>query len=337
MEGRDYYDVYTSPRDRPISPGDSIIRGLSSFKGAENKVRAEVRAVIFKDGTSAGDTIWVNAILARRLRFYDRILSVDDLVSQLVGTGTSREAVVTKLRATEADVDRELPQDDLRIMDDLVFHGAISTFETNVDAPIDVVLKGYLKYWEKRALTLEYSSPSLSTIRTLPSTIPKPLADDTLPADFTAAHSALSSKAQALPGAPLSSCSVLGGEFADPHTPQDDCIYEENNTSEGFTNNLYTSFSNSDFSYYNASTGKATEIAWSWSPGQNDLDTARGECFSYWDCDRDYNLLYKQGSATGQGAASVLATTTVEQGQNSQPFYWEFDNYPEPTFSDCDA
>jgi hypothetical protein len=277
MEGRDYYDVYTSPRDRPISPGDSIIRGLSSFKGAENKVRAEVRAVIFKDGTSAGDTIWVNAILARRLRFYDRILSVDDLVSQLVGTGTSREAVVTKLRATEADVDRELPQDDLRIMDDLVFHGAISTFETNVDAPIDVVLKGYLKYWEKRALALEYSRPPLDTIRTLPQTIPAPLSDASVPIDFSADRAALASKEQASPGAALSSCTVLGAEFDITATPQDQCIDEQDNTPEGYTNDQYTSFSNSDFSRYNASTGKTTDVRWSWSPGQNDLDTATGQ------------------------------------------------------------
>lgn len=55
MEGRDYYDVYVGSRDQAIPPGGSIARSLSSIKGSESKVRAEVRAVIFKDGSSAGE------------------------------------------------------------------------------------------------------------------------------------------------------------------------------------------------------------------------------------------------------------------------------------------
>ncbi len=337
MEGRDYYDVLIGSHDQLIPPGGSIVRGLSSFTGSESKVRAEVRAVIFKDGSSAGDRVWVNAILARRLRFYDRILSVDDLLGPLVGTGASREAVLGVLRSAEADVDNKLPQDDLRIMDDLIFHGALSTFENNGDAPVDVVLKGYLKYWEKRALTLEYSRPGLDTIRTLPSAIPKPLSDAALPTDFVAARAALAHKTGARPGASLSSCTVLGAQFDVPATQQSDCIDEEDNTSEGYTDNKYTSFSNSDFSYYNASTGKTTDVRWSWSPGPNDLDTATGQCVSYTDCDDAYNIFYKEGSVTGEGAAALTAIKTVEQGQNSQPFYWEFDDYPAPSFSDCDA
>lgn len=337
MEGRDYYDIYTSPSNEVVSPKGSIIRMLSSFKGSEDKVRAEVRAVIFKDGSSAGDPAWVNAILARRAHFYNRVRSVNDLLAPLIGTGASREGLIGMLRAAEADVDKEFPEDDLRIMDDLVFHGAISTFETNLKAPVDAVLKGYLKYWGRRALTLEYSQPDLGGIRTRPPTIPKPLSDAALPPDFVAARASLASKAGASPGGALSSCSVLGGEFDVPATPQAECIDEEDNTSEGDTDNKYTSFSNPDFSYYNASTGKSTEKPWSWSPGQNDLDTAFGQCVNYRDCDGTPLIFYKEGFATGWGAAAVYATTTVEQGQNSQPFYWEFDDYPEPTFSICDV
>lgn len=83
MEGRTYSDVYTSTRDETIPPGASIVHGLSFFPGSDvTKVRAEVRAVIFKDGSSAGDPVWINAILARRLRFYDRTLSLHDLLSE---------------------------------------------------------------------------------------------------------------------------------------------------------------------------------------------------------------------------------------------------------------
>ena len=268
MEGRDYYDVYIGSRDQVIPPGGSIARSLSFFKGSESNVHAEVRAVIFKDGSSSGDPVWVNAILARRLRFYDRLLSVNDLLSPLVGTGASREEVLRILRAAEAGVDKQFPQDDLRMMEDLVFHGAISTFETNLEAPADAVLKGYLKYWEKRALTLEYSRPNLDTIRNLPATIPKPLSDASLPADFQAARATSSKKAGV--GAQTSSvpyCSVLGAEFEYPAAPQNECIDEEDGTAEGDTDNEYTSFKNPDFTYYNAA-GKPTEVPWSWSPIQ---------------------------------------------------------------------
>lgn len=248
MEGRDYYDVYVGSRDQAIAPGGSIVRSLSSFKGAEDKVRAEVRAVIFKDGSSGGEPVWVKAILARRLRFYGRVLSVDDLLGPLVGTGISREAVLKTLRTAMEGVDSQFPEDDLRIMDDLVFHGAISTIETNREVPIDVVLKGYLKYWEQRALTLEYSRPNLDTIRNLPATIPKPLSDATLPADFQAARTASSKKAGVsaqTSGVPY--CSVLGAEFEYPAAPQNECVDEEDGTTEGDTDNEYTSFKNLDF------------------------------------------------------------------------------------------
>ena len=72
-------------------------------------------------------------------------------------------------------------------------------------------------------------------------------------------------------------------------------------------------------------------------PNSNDLDTAYGQCFSYYDCDGNYQVFYKEGSAKGYGAALTTATTTVESGGNAKPFYWEFDDYPVPTLSDCDA
>jgi len=140
MEGRTYFDVYINQTEDAIPPGASVTLGLSSFKGSESKVRAEVRAVIFKDGSSAGDPVWVNAVLARRFRMYDRLLSLHDLVSGLVGIGITREGILERLRAAQTDVDKQLPEDDLRTMDDLAFHGAISTFDANRETKPDFVL-----------------------------------------------------------------------------------------------------------------------------------------------------------------------------------------------------
>ncbi len=323
MEGRTYSDVYTGPRDKIIPPGASITLGLSSFRGSETKVRAEVRAVIFKDGSSAGDPVWVNAILARRLHLYDRYLSLHDLLNPLVGTGISREEVLEKLRAARADAEKQLPNDDLLVMDITAFYGAISTIDKNREAPLDVVLKVYLKDTEKRTLALEYSRPDLDTLRSLPVTIPKPLSDADLPADIRAARAALSGKlsskvAANTPTSNLSYCSVVGAGFKYPNTqpPNDDC-FDENGDNAGFINNKYLSFSNAnaEFEYYNASTGKTVEVPWSWSPGTGNLTTAYGQCVGYYDCDNDYHVVHNQGYATGEGAATLTATKSVYQGR----------------------
>lgn len=178
MEGRTYLDADTMPvralRGVPIQPGASITLGLSHFHGAESKVRAEVRAVIFQDGSTAGDSVWVNAILARRLRFYDRRLSLHELLRQQVGTGISREGVLNVLRAAQADADKQLSDDDLRVIDDVAFLGAISTFEANRKTKIDFVLRGYLKSLEKETGELERSRPSLDSIRARLAARPNP-------------------------------------------------------------------------------------------------------------------------------------------------------------------
>jgi hypothetical protein len=178
MEGRTYLDVDTIPvralRGVPIPPGASTTLGLSYFQGAESKVRAEVQAVIFQDGSSAGDSVWVNAILARRLRFYDRRLSLHELLKRQVGTGISREGVLNVLRAAQADADKQLPEDDLRVIDDGAFLGAINTFEANGETKTDLVLNGYLKSLEKQISELERSQPSLDSIRTRLAARPDP-------------------------------------------------------------------------------------------------------------------------------------------------------------------
>jgi len=182
MEGRTYLDFYTGSLNQPIPTGASITRGLSSFPGSDvSKVRGEVRAIIFKDGSSAGDPVWVNAVLARRVRLYDRTLSLHDLLTKQVGTGISREGLVNLLRSAREEADKRLPDDDLRVMDDLAFYGAISRFDTNRQAPPDVVLRRYLAYLGLRAAQLERSRPALDTVRTLPVTTPEPLSEASLP------------------------------------------------------------------------------------------------------------------------------------------------------------
>ena len=140
--------------------------GLSML--ATPSSRAEVRAVVFQDGTSAGDPIWVNAIFAQRLRLYDRLRSIHELLEEQVDTGVSREGILQMLQAAQTDAENRSPEDDLRPLDSIVFHGAISTFDKNREAPVGIALERYLAYLRLRIAQLDRSRPTIDAIRTLP-------------------------------------------------------------------------------------------------------------------------------------------------------------------------
>ena len=252
MEGRTYFDYFTNERNLPIQPGASITRSLSYFpKSDVSKVRAAVRAAIFQDGSTAGDPVWVNAILARRLRLYDRIISLRNLLGQKGSSESSPEAVIAMLRAAQSEADKQLPEDDLRVIDDTMFYGAISTIENNRQASVEAVVERYLGYLELQAARLQRSRPSLDTIRGAPVTIPNPLTDESLPPDLQDARAAYASKVVPYAGGNLSSCTVLGAGFDDHQIPLAPC------PGNSATDNQYPLFTNS-FGFFNASTGKPT-------------------------------------------------------------------------------
>jgi hypothetical protein len=161
-------------------PGASVTLPLGYFQGSDvTKVRAKIRAVIFEDGSSAGEQAWINEVLIRRIRLYDRLLSLHDLLRGELDSGRSRQAVIEKLRASKAEADAKLPNDDLRVIDDVCFESAISTIEakSNGEVNIELAIQRYLKHIQYRASQLERSRPTLDTIRALPTTLPAPLAE----------------------------------------------------------------------------------------------------------------------------------------------------------------
>lgn len=339
IEGRTYFDVYTNTREQPIPPGASTTRNLSFLGGSDlTKVRAEVRGVIFEDGSTAGDPIWINAVLARRLHLYHRLLSLHDLLRKRGGTGVPHEEIISLLRAAQAEADQQTADDDLRIEDDVEFQAGTLAFHTNRKLSVPVVLKAYLQSLEKRTTKVEYSRPDLDSIRDVPGSIPAPLSQASLPIEFWHLVSALSAKGKKTPGG-LSSCAALGANFVFPAIAGTTC-YGPNQQDLGPTTNTYKSFSTT-FTYYDGSTGKLSDKPWLWQPGQNDLDTAYGECHAYYDCNDNPQVYYPANpTATGQEAANVSSRVKVTQGQNPAPFYWTFDNYPDPTSlscNDCDC
>jgi hypothetical protein len=328
MEGRTYYDFYLNQRDLPIAPRRSMGRGTSYFRGSESKVRAEVRAVIFQDGVSEGDPVWVSAILAQRLQFYDRLHEIYELLEKQVGARISREEILQMLKAARDTAEKQSEDDDLRPIDSAVFSSAISTFDKNREAPIDQSLQRYLAYVRLRIAQLDRSRPAMGAIRTLPRRAPKPLSDASL--EFRAAL-ALSS----LPVGAPSSCTPEV-PFEDSPTPALSC--KDTSGDPVTQNNTYT-FSVT-FSQYNSTTGKTKPVPWT-SAGQGSF-TAVGVCYQFNDCDDSSVVYYVQGQAYGQGAANSAilpgsSAIVATQGGSSIQFYWMLDNYQDPTLSQCDA
>lgn len=174
-EERTYFDVYVDKGqpELPLAPGASIHKGLTGSAGTgQTGLQAEIPAVIFKDGSSAGDPVWTNIILARRARLHDRLLKLRDLLNSLVGTGIAPEAIAEKLRTSLIEEVKRLPDDDLRSVDTITFFDATAFFDRERPAKSDYALKLYLSQLERRALVLEYSRPDLDKIRALPVSIP---------------------------------------------------------------------------------------------------------------------------------------------------------------------
>jgi hypothetical protein len=166
IEGRTYHDSCTSRREQPIASGQSARDATGYYVNSEFKMaRTEVQAAVFEDGSTAGNPSWIDAVLARRLRFYDRLTSLRDLLNQQIGISESLSSVIEKLRSAQASTDKEPPDDDLRVMDDTAFTGAISTVQANTAHSVDDLLRTYVKHLEDQTAQISRCQPSLNDIR----------------------------------------------------------------------------------------------------------------------------------------------------------------------------
>jgi hypothetical protein len=166
---RDYRDSCIFGRvDKPIGNGQSTTFSTGYSVNSQFKmVRTEVPAVVFEDGSTAGDPTWIDAVLARRVRFYDRLMSVHDLLKRQIGTGATLPAIIEKLQSTEGSAHKQLPEDDLRVMDDTVFTRAVDTMQANskFGYKVDYLLGRYLKILSDETSELDRCRPSLDDIR----------------------------------------------------------------------------------------------------------------------------------------------------------------------------
>lgn len=102
------------PQDQPLQPGTSMTKAMPGRIGTiAAGVNVAVRAVIFADGSTAGDPAWIDKVLARRRRMYVAINSVEQIVRDGVAreqridqitSDVARERLVARQQTEDADI-----------------------------------------------------------------------------------------------------------------------------------------------------------------------------------------------------------------------------------------
>lgn len=102
------------PQDQPLQPGTSVGKPINGRIGANGgSATVAMRAVIFSDGSTAGDPAWIDKILARRRRMYIAINKVEEIVREDVSreqridqivSDISRERLVARQQTEDADI-----------------------------------------------------------------------------------------------------------------------------------------------------------------------------------------------------------------------------------------
>ena len=102
------------PQDQALQPATAGSKPIPGRIGASSTgANVVMRAVVFADGSTAGDPAWINKILARRRRIYIAINKVEEIVRDAVGreqridqivSDVSRERLVARQETEDADI-----------------------------------------------------------------------------------------------------------------------------------------------------------------------------------------------------------------------------------------
>ncbi len=102
------------PQDQPLQPRTTVNKPINGRIGANGgSATVAMRAVIFSDGSTAGDPAWIDKILARRQRMYVAINKVEEIVREDVSreqridqivSDISRERLVARQQTEDADI-----------------------------------------------------------------------------------------------------------------------------------------------------------------------------------------------------------------------------------------
>jgi hypothetical protein len=128
---RIYYDVYLNYKhDAPIPPSTSKQVPLPHIVGQELPVPT-LRAVVFSDGTSAGDAVWVQELLHMRKILADRLEETIALLQKASDQNLTREETLDLLQKAWNARRDETPDatPDERVRNHQIFYMAMRNLE----------------------------------------------------------------------------------------------------------------------------------------------------------------------------------------------------------------
>lgn len=156
LESRIYYDAYINIRhDIPIFPHASTEIFLGYVLGSDlTKLTPRIRAVVFSDGSTAGEPEWAAALIGRRVRLHDQLVNIHDMLIAKLGLSSIGQ-LANDLTLAEVDMHKKVPQDEFRIMNDIAFDSVIRTLRTRHHDGSAESINRYVKKLEQRIAQLE--------------------------------------------------------------------------------------------------------------------------------------------------------------------------------------
>jgi hypothetical protein len=157
FEYRQYYDAaIDSLHYQSIAPEQSISVPLGHIVGSDNsKLNPQIRALVFRDGTTMGDLVWVDAIRERRQRAHEMAGKVNDLLEARFGADAKAEDLLSDLNALQSSVDL-MPLDEFRIVEDVQLYSAISTIDrASKHAKMDSIIVPFAMTLRRKRVKLQ--------------------------------------------------------------------------------------------------------------------------------------------------------------------------------------
>jgi hypothetical protein len=106
-----FFDIYVEyRREKPIAPQESFSSGFPHFEGTPlAELAPQVRAVIFSDGTTAGEPAWVNRVLRRRARLLTQLTAMLNTIREARTQKQEAVKLAEDLQARRDEVDKPQP------------------------------------------------------------------------------------------------------------------------------------------------------------------------------------------------------------------------------------
>ena len=314
VEGVVYHDAYIDARHRaPIEGKGNMQITIPYVKGprAQN-LAPNVRAVLYSDGSAEGEQEWVDMLMKRRGRLYQRLLSIRNLLAAQVDV-VSVSQIIQDLRSAQNELRQRLGPDELGDIDDIAFESAIGTLGANSKQGANPSMRWYIEVLDRRIAQL---APWATAA---PSETGANLRPDSSPQHARTERHAVSGQSlehNGLHSLKLASLSRLGPRetLFDTYTCNFSGRTQSVVLSDGCGPNNYYSFA-VDLVQHDLTTNTSSNVTVNLGP-----DWAYGACYAgYTDCNG--NSVDANSRAGGAGNGLVISP------EGNDEYFWFLDDY----------